>query len=189
MIFASIAFRGCLNRGEYIKFVAHVHPFITYTEFFKLMFLGIALPLGFNLIIPPFKIVWLVWLVIGIWAFVYELFNWYLDAWIITNMSIIDYQWDGFFKKSSTRIDYNTIEGVTYTIQGFWATIMNYGDIMVERMGSGTVVTLKNVAFPKQVEREVLKNQADFMKNKNLKDQTVLRDLLVSMVQDKKLGK
>ena len=189
MIFAHIAFRGCLNRGETIRFVAHVHPFITYAEFFELIFLGIILPLGFNLIMPPFQVVWMGWIICGLIALIYEIFNWYLDAWIITNMGIIDYQWDGFFKKSSTRIEYNTIEGVTYNIQGFWATIMNYGDIMIERMGSGTVVTLKNVTAPKSVEREVLKNQKEFLQNKNMKDQTVLRDLLVSMVQDKKLGK
>jgi len=185
---ANIFFRSYLNQGEKIYFVAHTHPFINYASFFKALVLGIVLPLGFNLIMPPFFVIWMGWLAVGILLFLYELLDWYMDAWIITNLGIIDLQWDGFFNKSSTRIEYHTIEGVTYQIQGFWGTIMNYGDIMIERLGTGTVVTLGDVSFPKTVEREVLKYQEKFVKAKNYKDQTALKDLLVQMVQENRRG-
>jgi len=65
---------------------------------------------------------------------------------------------------------------------------MNYGDIMIERLGTGTVVTLGDVSFPKTVGREVLKYQEKFVKAKNYKDQTALKDLLVQMVQENRRG-
>jgi len=189
MILANILFRSYLNQGEKIYFVAHTHPFMNYGSFFKTLLLGIVLPLGFNIIMPPFSMIWMTWVVIGGLLFVYELLDWYMDAWIITNLGVIDLQWDGFFHKSSTRIEYHTIEGITYEIRGFWGTIMNYGDIMIERLGTGTVVTLKDVAFPKSIERKVLKYQAKFVSAKNFKDETALKDLLVQMVQGQRRGK
>ncbi len=179
----NILFRNYLNAGEKIYFVAHTHPFVAYGTFFKTLTMGIAIPLGFNILMPPFQIVWLVWMIVGVLAFIYELLDWYMDAWIVTNAGIIDLQWDGFFSKSSTRIEYHTIEGITYEIKGFWGTIMNFGNIMVERLGTGTVVTLENVAFPKKVEREVLHYQAKFVTDKSLKEEAALKDMLVSMIQ------
>ncbi|MBU1019309.1 MAG: hypothetical protein ABII07_00990 [Patescibacteria group bacterium] len=184
-MFASIAFRGCLNPGEKIYFVAHTHPFIMYKIFFKTLIFGLLLPLGFNVIMPPFAIVWYGWIAVGGLIFFYEIMNWYLDAWIITNHGIIDLQWNSFFDKSSTRIEYHTVEGITYQVKGFWGTIMNYGDIMIERLGTGTVVTLESVAFPKKVEREVLHYQEKFVRAKNFKDETALRDMLLGMLQRK----
>lgn len=133
--------------------------------------------------------VWLGWAAIGTLIFLYEIMNWYLDAWVITNHGIIDLQWNSFFDKSSTRIEYHTIEGITYQIKGFWGTIMNYGDIMVERLGTGTIVTLESVAFPKKVEREVLHYQEKFVRKKNFKEETALKDMLVGMLQEKSRGK
>lgn len=180
---ANILFRSYLNPGEKIRFVAHTHPFTHYSVFFKTLVLGIVLPLGFNLLIPPFYMAWYSWVAIGSLSFFYKLLDWYMDAWIITNVGIIDLQWDGFFRKSSTRIEYYTIEGVTYEIQGFWNTIMNYGNIMIERLGTGTVVTLADVASPKKVEREVLAYQKEFVKEKNFKDHMALKDMLAGMLQ------
>lgn len=185
-MFANIAFRSYLNRGESIYFVAHTHPFVMYGAFFKALVFGILLPLGFNVIMPPFYYIWWGWAALGLLIFLYEILNWYLDAWVITNQGIIDLQWNSFFDKSSTRIEYHTIEGITYQIKGFWGTIMNFGDIMVERLGTGTIVTLENVAFPKKVEREVLHYQDKFIRKKNMKDDMALKDMLAGMLQRSK---
>ncbi len=178
-----------MNEGEKIYFVAHTHPFLHYGTLFKTLLLGIALPLGFNVLMPPFQLIWYAWIALGGFMFIYKLLDWYMDAWIITNIGIVDLQWDGFFKKSSTRIEYHTIEGITYEIQGFWGAILNFGNIMIEKMGTGTIVTLDNVAFPKKVEREVLHYQDKFVRHRNLKDETALKDLLVQMVQETRRGK
>jgi len=188
-MFANILFRNHLNEGERIYFVAHTHPFLMYSTFFKLLFIGILVPLGFNLIMPPFQILWIVWIAIGALAFFYEIMNWYLDAWLVTNQGVLDIQWNSFFDKSSTRIEYQTIEGITYEIKGFWGTIMNFGDITIERTGSGTIIRLERVASPKKVEQEVLHYQKQFIHYKNLKDQTALRDMLVAMAQESRRGK
>lgn len=188
-MFANILFRNHLNEGEKIYFVAHTHPFLMYPTFFKILFIGILVPLGFNIIMPPFQIMWFTWIGIGVIAFSHEIMNWYLDAWLVTNQGILDIQWNNFFNKSSTRIEYHTIEGITYEIKGFWGTVMNFGNITIEKMGAGTVMTLENVASPKRVEQEVLHYQKQFIHFKNLKDQTALRDMLVTMAQESRRGK
>jgi len=103
---------------------------------------------------------------------------------VITNQSLIDLQWVGFWNRSSTRIEYHTIEGVTYEVNGFWAVIMNYGDISIERLGVGQPIGLKAVSFPKSVEREILNAQNEFMRNKNFRDHQSLKDLLSNMMSD-----
>ncbi|EKD63565.1 MAG: hypothetical protein ACD_51C00253G0001, partial [uncultured bacterium] len=138
-MFANIAFRSYLNKGEKIHFIAHVHPFTIYKVFFKIIVFGILLPLGFNLIMPPFYFIWYGWGTIGILVFLYEILNWYMDAWMVTNQGVIDLQWNSFFDKSATKIEYEMIEGVTYQIKGFWGTILNFGDIVIERSSGATL--------------------------------------------------
>jgi len=110
--------------------------------------------------------------------------DWYFDALVITNQSLIDLEWVGFWNRSSTRIEYHTIEGVSYEINGFWAVMMNYGDISIERLGVGQPVGLSAVSFPKSVEREILNAQNEFMRNKSFRDHQSLKELLTNMLSD-----
>jgi hypothetical protein len=42
---------------------------------------------------------------------IYEVFNWYNDAWIITNTSVISLQW-ALFKTDTMSVDFDKIEGM-----------------------------------------------------------------------------
>lgn len=182
MIIDDIAFRGLLTKGERILYVAHVHPFIIYPTLFKVFLFGILLPLGGYFLFPPFYPIWIGWGGLGALLFLYRVTQWYLDAWIITNTGIIDQQWNSFFDKSSTRIDYSYIEGVTNEIKGFWGTILRYGQIQIEHM-SGQPVILRNVASPRKVEREIFKHQQNYLDKQNFEDHSKLRDLLTDLVR------
>ncbi|MBT5016137.1 hypothetical protein HN748_04765 [Candidatus Peregrinibacteria bacterium] len=181
---ASIMFRAYLNPGEKILYVAHVHPFTIYKSFLKHLFFGFALPGLFYLMMPPFWIVWASWGGIGALYMLLFYLDWYFDAILVTNQTIIDLEWTGIFKRSSSRVEYHTIEGVAYEVNGFWATVLNYGDLAIDRIGTGSQIGLKDVSFPKTAEREIMSAQNDFMRNKSFREHQTLKDLLAGMLQD-----
>ena len=183
-MFANILYRSHLNPGEKILYIAHVHPFTVYKQFLKYFSFGIALPGLFYLMMPPFWMVWAGWAGIGAIYMIFFFLDWYYDALLVTNQSLMDLQWEGIWNRSSTRIEYHTIEGVSYELKGFWSVIMNYGDIQIERLGVGQPVGLNAVSFPKTVEREILEAQNEFMRNKSFRDHQSLKDLLANMMKD-----
>jgi hypothetical protein len=180
----NIFYRSHLNPGETILHVAHVHPFTIYKDFIKHFFFGIALPGLFYILMPPLIYLWGGWVALGLISLFLFFLDWYFDALLITNQSLIDLQWEGVFHRSSTRIEYHTVEGVSYELNGFWAVILNYGNLSIERLGVGQPVGVDQVANPKSVEREILNAQNEFMKNKNFRDHHTLKDLLAGMLRD-----
>lgn len=184
MLLANLFYRAHLNPGENILYVAHVHPITVYKDFITVVFFWLALPGFFYFLMPPLWIVWVSWAILGGLRLILLFLDWYYDALLITNQSLIDLQWEGIFRRTSTRIEYHTIEGVSYEINGFWATILNHGNLSIERIGSGKIVGLKHVSFPKQVEREILQAQNEFIRNKSFRDHQTLKDLLSSMMED-----
>jgi len=186
MIIDEIAFRSLLGKGENIKYVGHVHPFVIYPQLFKIMFFGLIIPAGGYYLFPPFWTAWAIWGGIAVLLFLYEIAKWYLNVWIVTNQGIIDQDWINYFNKSTTRIDYGNIEGVSTEVKGFWGTILRYGHIQIEHM-SGEPVTLENVATPRKLERILMLHQHSFLRDQNFEDHNKLQDLLTSLVR--KAGK
>lgn len=182
MILDDIAFRGLLNRGESVVYVAHVHVFKVYPQLFKVMLFGFILPaLGYYLL-PPFQYFWAAWGFMGLMLFSYRLAQWYLDAWVVTNMGVIDQEWNSVFDKSTTRIDYGNIEGITSEIKGFWPTILRFGTIQIEHM-SGQPIVLEGVSNPRKLERFIQTQQQLYVRQQNFSDQAKLKDLLTSLVR------
>ena len=123
-------------------------------------------------------------LAILVWLFRNYL-DYYLDALLITDRAVIDVEWHGWFHRESTRIDYSSIEGVSYEIEGVLATILNYGTITIERIGSGAIVEIENVKKPRDVESAILACQAECLRTKNLKDSAAVKDIISEIVADR----
>lgn len=150
---------------------------------------SIALPTVFYLIFPikPFYYVWFIWGGFGLIRLIYRLADWYFDAWLITNTGVIDVKWNGFFNRSSTRMEYNAIRGLTYSIQGFWGTIFNFGDVSIEHFLSSEVVVLRKAVSPKKIERAILSAQNTYLESKTVEDHEALKTMLIEMVMREKV--
>lgn len=185
MILANIAFRNLLAKGEKIYFVAHIHPFTIYPILFRAMVFGIAIPLGFYLLMPPLFWVWASWIAGGVLLFIYRIMQWYLDGWIVTNLGIIDQDWVDFFNKTVSRIDYANIQGISSEVNGFWPTILGYGNIQIEHT-TGANIVLKDVIKPRKVEGKVLNYQQTFQSEQTMSDHNKLKELLTSLVRSAK---
>ncbi len=175
-------FSEYLEDGEKIYYVAHRHPFILFKEIWSPILFTIVLPLVFIYFLPTYILFGAIWLFIGVCRVFYRFVNWFFDVWLLTNTSIIDLDWTGFFNRSSNRLEYHMVEGVSYQYLGIAQTIFRYGDIFVERVGSGASLSLKDGLRPRQVEGAVLKYQAKYVTDKSFRDHDALKGMLSEMI-------
>ncbi len=97
MNFSNLLFSSHLEKGEKIAYIAHTHFFTAIKPLSKVLFFWLLIPVSFYFIFPPLKIVWLIWSGVGLLKLFYATADWYFDAWLITNLGIIDIKWDGLF--------------------------------------------------------------------------------------------
>ena len=180
----SFLFAKHLEEDEHVAVIVHKHWLIGLkflfwpTLSFLLSWATLFLVFGQNII---FYIValWSMWSIV--WWLRY-FFDYYLDAWIITNMGIIDLEWHGWFHRQSTRVLYSDIQGVSYEINGVLGTMLRYGTINVEKISTGSVFSLTHVSRPRSVEAMILKNMEAYLHSKNLKDAKHVQELLAGFV-------
>lgn len=175
-------FKGYVDEGEKILDVAHKHVLILKVKGAKTSFFGVAIPIILYLLFPQLILVWGIWSMVGVCGMIYNFFDWYFDAWVLTDQGIIDIDQDGFFTVTTTRLDYHMIEGIAYTISGFWRTLFNFGDITIDKIGAKTSVVLKDAANPKKLERKVMAFQEKYIADKSIKDHQNLKDMLAGMI-------
>jgi len=122
--------------------------------------------------------------VIALWL-LRNFLNYFLDAWLITDRSVISVAWHGFFHRASTRIDYSSIEGVSYEVRGILGTLFRFGTVTIEKVGTGTKISLERVGNPRTVESAILLAQERCLRTKNLKDSEAVQDLLSQIVAER----
>ena len=183
MIIDKILFRNLLDKGEKILMVAHVHPFIVYGTLFKVAFLGLLIPALGYFLFPPLWPIWISWVGFGVLLFGYRILQWYLDAWIITNLAVIDHEWNSFVDQTTNRIEYGNIDAISNEIKGFWGTFLRFGNIQITHV-SGSPLVLNNVTSPRRVERFILEHQQKYVKDKSFDDHSKLKELLTKLLRD-----
>lgn len=180
MILDKILFGGHLEEGEEVLFTVHRHWSSAYAELFKVAFFGMLAPWGLYAFFPPLFWVSLVWSILGYFKFMYSSLDWYSDAFIFSSESVLKIEWNGFFHRSASRINYLDIEEVTYEIIGFWGTILNFGKFSVST--ASNTVFLDSVKNPKKAESVLNKIKTEKSERKKMSDSTKLRDLIANMV-------
>ncbi|MDD4151257.1 MAG: PH domain-containing protein [Candidatus Gracilibacteria bacterium] len=74
---------------------------------------------------------------------IFEIFDWYNDAWIVTNSGIVSVTW-GLFDVKTLSIKYENIEGIEIIQDGFFDTILKNGRIVLHKIGSDSVIMEKS---------------------------------------------
>src|SRR3989338_1727077 len=122
------------------------------------------------------------WSVLCIVWWLLNFFDYYLDAWIITDQGVIDLEWHGWFHRASSRILYSDIQGVSYEIFGILGTLLRFGELSIEKISTGDTVSLEYVKDPRKVEACILKNMEQYLHSKNIKDARRVQELLAEIV-------
>ncbi|MBD3330938.1 hypothetical protein GF354_05425 [Candidatus Peregrinibacteria bacterium] len=175
-------FSSHLDDNEEILDVAHRHIFLLFKCSLKTFFFFVLLPILFYLFFPQAIFISLVWLGLGFLGMLYHFIDWYFDAWLITNTGVIDIERNGLFDRNSTRIEYHMIEGIAFNIKGFWQTVLNFGQITIDKIGASTTVILDDAASPKAIERKIIRYQEQFVNEKSLRDHHTLKSMLSEMI-------
>lgn len=171
-----------LDDGEEIYFIAHRVIFIFFRDFARIFAIHMILPLIAWLFFPKLIYFCIGMAVLGVVRILLTIQDWFYDCWLITNMGVIGVEWTGYFERNSDRVEYQSIEGVSYRIKGVMPTIFNYGTITLAKLGGPTTVKLKQAYNPKRIENNIVKYQEKFLTKKNFTDQEVLKQLLSELV-------
>ncbi|MBI3331605.1 PH domain-containing protein [Candidatus Peregrinibacteria bacterium] len=180
----SFLFKRHLEDDEHVSEIIHKHWLIG----LKFLFWpSVSFLLSLSALIAVYEIRALVFLT-ALWSigslvwWLRSFFDYYLDAWIITDHGIIDLEWHGWFRRQSARVLYSDIQGVSYEIQGVSGTLLRYGTVAVEKISTGSVISMTHVSQPRVVESLILKNMEGYLHGKNLKDARHVKELLAEFV-------
>lgn len=183
MIIAQHIFKPYLDPEEKILAVCRRHPFIISLDLARIAFFGFAVPLFLYYLFPSY------WLFFGAWLLiscirVFRIFTiWFHDVLLITSSSLMDVMWNGVFNRTSSRLEYPMIEGVTIESKGFFHVVLNFGDVTVQGAGGGSYICLKDAINPKKVEKLIMMYQEKFVTDQTLRDSESLKALLTSLIR------
>ncbi|MCF7845652.1 MAG: hypothetical protein K9L85_00255 [Candidatus Peribacteraceae bacterium] len=184
MIFDRLIFAGHLQEDEKLLYVVHVHWFAAYRQLFKAAFFGMLIPAVFYAMFPVLAAAWVfgIWFLLGLIRFFRDVADWYFDAFLVTNLGVVDLDWRGIFDKSSTRISFDDLVSTAYDKSGFFSSIFNFGDIAIQTDGS-VEINLENAVAPARAEMEILSAKEKYSHDRGLEDEKVLKEILSGMVK------
>lgn len=186
MFFKRLLFEKYLNKGETLFYCIHSHWITVYKQMLKIAIFGYLVPISALVFIVginnPVAYVFFFWISISFIYTVYAFCDWYLDAWLLTDISIIDANWDGFFKQSSSRIDYESIESVDIAVKGIKQTVFNYGDILLVR-SSGLNVPMTFVASPQLASSWISRIRKEVVMNKEKQNSEAIKRVLADVIK------
>lgn len=183
MIIADKIFRSYLDPGEKILDICHRHPVIMTADLGRVLFFGFLIPAFLYYLFPNYWIFFGIWIAISILRALRVVLIWYHDVLLITDASLMDVYWNGIFSRTSSRLEYGMIEGVTIEISGIWKVVFNYGDVKVQGAGGGAYINLRDAINPKRVEKRIMHHQEKFVNNQSMKDSESLKNLLTSLIR------
>ena len=76
----------------------------------------------------------LYWLALLLLFFI-EWLNYWLDAWIITDLRIIDIEQKGLFHREASEFVISRVQDVTTTVPGMLATFFKFGNLTIQTAG------------------------------------------------------
>ena len=143
-----------LDEEEEVIHIIHKHWIEFIWPLLKWSILWIIIPIFLVWLYPeyyPFITFW--FLFVAIMAF-YDFFDWYLDVLILTNYWIVHYEWDWFFISSSSRMEYESIEDISFELSWALSSAFNFWDLHIER--SSKEILFTNTKNPKEAELKIL---------------------------------
>ncbi len=142
------------KEDEEIIAVFKKHPFTLFWPLLKPSILVIFILyffINFSYSNPILFLILFIGFLISIgWGF-YLWICWTLDIYIITDQRIIDMERKGLFSKRVAEASYDKIQDISYEIKGFFPTLFNFGDILIQTAGAVESVKLDQVANPPEI--------------------------------------
>jgi uncharacterized protein YheU (UPF0270 family) len=110
-------------------------------------------------------------------------FNWYYNAIVMTNESLIFVNWKKLFHRSFVRIDFHNLDEIEVETKGIKSFILNYGILKFQKINGGGEVIFSNANHPSWTSKVIEKYREEIIDNKNFTEESALKNLLSQMVQ------
>ena len=95
--------------------------------------------------------------------------DWRNDLYILTPTQVIDIERTPFlFRESRRQAGLENIQDIRYEIPGFWATMLNMGNVVIQTAGQGQF-TFDAVYDPSAVQREIFLRIEDYRQRKRMR--------------------
>ncbi|MFH0988146.1 MAG: hypothetical protein V1763_02135 [Parcubacteria group bacterium] len=92
--------------------------------------------------------------------------DYYLDVWLVTNQRIIDIEQKGLFARIISEEEIDRVINITSETKGFWATVLNYGDVYIETAVHKQRFAFRQIPFAEQVAQKISNMVSDYRKLK-----------------------
>ena len=89
------------------------------------------------------------------------LYIWRRNLLVVTTLRIIDVNQKSIFNRTISEVGYDMMQNVTYEVDGVLATILNYGNLIFETIGSDTAYVFKRVKNPVRIQNIVIEAKAE----------------------------
>ncbi len=166
---------------EKILYVLHRHWFNIATHFlvlglviiFSLLSLGIT-PYIFSQIgagVTSTSLWWFFMSAFLLFLWLYIFFVWidyYFDVWVITNERIINIEQKSMFTRVISEVTLTRVQDVTAKIEGFFPTLFDFGDILVQTAGEEKHFHFRNIPNPEHYKEEVMILVKNAMERRNV---------------------
>ncbi|MBT5503388.1 hypothetical protein HN858_02985 [Candidatus Falkowbacteria bacterium] len=96
--------------------------------------------------------------------------DYYLDVWIVTNQRIINIEQKGLFSRIVSEKDLGQMQDITSEVDGFWATLLNFGNVHIQTAGEKERFVFKQVPFASEVSRRISNLVAEYNKMEKTKE-------------------
>ncbi len=168
-----------LTKDEHILRIVHRHWFDIFLQYLPV--LGIlaltlmsflAIPLIFDdftseASIPIFFFIQ-TFILILLWLYCFLIWtDYYLDIWIITTQRVINIEQKGLFVRHVSELQFSKIEDITTEVEGFFSTILNYGNVHAQTAAEETRFTFHNVPNPYKIRARLMEQHRKIIDKKS----------------------
>ena len=94
----------------------------------------------------------------------YAFFMWHNGVHILTTERVIDVDQRKVFHRVVGELPIEHIQDVAYEVKGPIATMLNFGNVVVQTIGGGTTITIEMVEAPYLVQQEILEARNKYVR-------------------------
>jgi len=89
-------------------------------------------------------------------ALLYGFVDYYLDVYIVTDRRVVDIAQNGFFKREISELHLHQVQDVNARVDGFFETLLHFGDVYVQTAGERENFVFKSVPHPYAIARQII---------------------------------
>ncbi|MCX6765379.1 MAG: PH domain-containing protein [Candidatus Moranbacteria bacterium] len=180
-----------IGEQERIIKVIHRHWFDILQQFFIVIFLVAALASGFFVLPALFSVfqqnnfyalMLFLETIFVLFIWIYAFFVWidyYFDVWIITSERVVNIEQKGLFMRQVSELKFAKIQDVTAEVEGFFPTILNYGDVHIQTAGEEERFIFRQIPDPYGIKSIVM----DLQKQQEAKRVNELGEIMEKIKQ------